>query len=244
MDVYWLEQQAGDVPTGNFWLSANESACLGRLHVPKRRADWRLGRWTAKCAVSACLGLPGDEAAMANIEVRPKPSGAPEAFFDGRPAGIAISLSHTQGTGLCAISAARAAVGCDLETVEARSPAFLADYFTHEERTAVAAASLALRDLLITVLWSAKESALKAVGCGLREDTRAVYAVPDGVEPADGEWRPLAVRRIGGAGFSGWWRCSGGIVRTVVAEPPPHLPIALPLLERSLAAGSALAARC
>ena len=57
MDVYWLEQVEGDVPPNDDWLSASEAACLARLRFAKRRADWRLGRWTAKCAVSEYLSL-------------------------------------------------------------------------------------------------------------------------------------------------------------------------------------------
>ena len=60
MDVYWLEQSEADVPTADDWLSENEVARLNSLRVAKRRADWRLGRWTAKCAVAASLKLPGD----------------------------------------------------------------------------------------------------------------------------------------------------------------------------------------
>ena len=57
MNVYWLEQSDGDVPVGDGWLSAGERATLDRLRIPKRRADWRLGRWTAKCAAAAYLNL-------------------------------------------------------------------------------------------------------------------------------------------------------------------------------------------
>ena len=43
------------------------------MRFAKRRADWQLGRWTAKHAVAACLQLPADLPSLASIEVRPSP---------------------------------------------------------------------------------------------------------------------------------------------------------------------------
>src|SRR6476469_10047436 len=79
--VYWLEQTQADVPAENDWLSARESVCLSGLRVAKRRADWRLGRWTAKCAVASFLNLSMDAQDLAQIEIRPASSGAPEIFI-------------------------------------------------------------------------------------------------------------------------------------------------------------------
>ena len=205
-----------------------ERARLDGLHIPKRRADWRLGRWTAKCAVSAYLNLARDPAALAAVELRPAPSGAPLVFLHGRPAAVALSLSHSHGAGLCAVAPPGVEVGCDLETVEPRSPAFLADYFTGEERILVARTPAAMRDRVLTLLWSAKESALKALGCGLRQDTRSVNAAPAGFLPAHGEdWYRLSAAHIGGRTFHGWWRASRDFVYTVVAEPSPHRLLAI-----------------
>ena len=222
MHVYWLEQSDGDVPVGDGWLSGTERARLDGLHIPKRRADWRLGRWTAKCAVSAYLNLARDRAALAAVELRPAPSGAPRVFHHGQPAAVALSLSHSHGTGLCAVAPPGVEVGCDLETVEPRSPAFLADYFTGEERMLVARTPPAMRDRVLTLLWSAKESALKALGCGLRLDTRSVSAAPAGFLQTGGEeWRRVSVAHIGGGTFHGWWRVSRDLVYTVVADQSP-----------------------
>ena len=229
MDVYWLVQSAGDVPLGDEWLSGSERARLDGLRIPKRRADWRLGRWTAKCAVSAFLNLPRDPEALAAVELRPAPSGAPQVFLHGRPAPAELSLGHSAGTGLCAIAPSGAEVGCDLETVEPRSPAFLADYFTDDERNLVARTPAASRDQLLTLLWSAKESALKAMRCGLRLDTRSVNAVPARFLQTHGEeWRRVSVAHISGRMFHGWWRESRSVVYTVVADPPPLQLVAIP----------------
>jgi hypothetical protein len=47
---------------------------------------------------------------------------------------------------------------------------------------------------------------------------------PDGTPPG-GRWRPLAVRYpAGGRQLTGWWRCDGDRVATVVAMPAPDRP--------------------
>ena len=46
----WLTACAADVPAGDAWLSAAERHVQSGLRIEKRRADWRLGRWTAKQA--------------------------------------------------------------------------------------------------------------------------------------------------------------------------------------------------
>ena len=48
-------------------------------------------------------------------------------------------------------------------SIEPRSDAFVADYFTIEEQALVARASAADRDRILALLWSGKESALKAL---------------------------------------------------------------------------------
>ncbi len=70
MNVYWLEQAEADVPSGNDWLHAGELDRLNHMRFAKRRADWRLGRWTAKHAVAFCLHLPLDRRSLTAIEIR------------------------------------------------------------------------------------------------------------------------------------------------------------------------------
>ena len=222
MDVYWLEQTAADVPAGDDWLTAGEAARLAGMRFPKRRADWRLGRWTAKRAVAAYLHVPG-------IEIRAAASGAPEAFLADQPAPATISLSHRAGRAICAVAPPGVALGCDLEIIEPRSAGFAADYFTLEEQALVAEASAADCPRLLALVWSAKESALKALREGLRLDTRSVVVSPTDVLRFAGEatWHPLDVRHTGGQIFHGWWKNTGAVVRTLVAAPPPHPPISL-----------------
>jgi len=227
MQVYWLEQREDDVPPANDWLSARETTRLSGLHFAKRRGDWRLGRWTAKHAIASCLNLAADPQALANIEIRPTPSGAPEVFVANAPASVTISLSHRDGRALCVIAAGGVDLGCDLEVIEMRSEAFVADYFTSEEQTFVERALPAERARVVTLIWSAKESAMKALREGLRLDTRSVI-VNAGDPSCDlNRWNTLQVRCAEGQTFHGWWRNTNNILRTVVANPLPDLPIPL-----------------
>jgi len=225
--VHWLLQAAADVPAGDDWLTPAERVRLAALRAPRRRADWRLGRWTAKRAVAASLAGDGPPPAPAAVEVRAAADGAPEAFVGGHPAPLAISLSHRAGLAVCMAAPAGTALGCDLELVEPRSDAFVADYLTAPERAAVQAATATDRALLVALLWSAKESALKALRSGLRLDTRWVAVDPPA--PAGlGCWHPLTVRHPAtGRVLPGWWRHDAGRVLTVVATPPPSPPRAI-----------------
>jgi 4'-phosphopantetheinyl transferase len=229
MDVYWLEQTEADVPPEDDWLSADEAARLAAMRFLKRRTDWRLGRWTAKCALAACLKTCSDLRDFSRIEILSAPSGAPEVFLSGQRAGISISLSHRAGIAACAVGMPGAALGCDLEAVEPRSEAFVADYFTNKEQALIAAAPTADRPLLINLLWSAKESALKALQEGLRLDTRcvAVSLVNVQLGKEDGSWHPLRVVATTGEVFAGWWQCTDILVRTFVAAQPTSPPVLL-----------------
>lgn len=227
MDVYWLEQNEADIPHEIDWLSPAEANYLEGLRFPARHASWRLGRWTAKCAVAAYLNLHRSLPALAKIEVRPATSGAPEVLLDNKLARVTISLSHSDGKALCAVALPGIALGCDLEQIEPRGSAFITDYFTPEEQALIAELSVRDRPALLALLWSAKESALKALREGLRLDTRSVIVDPLNVSADANGWSPLQVRQTGGQIFHGWWQFADHIVRTIVAEPPPAPPISL-----------------
>jgi 4'-phosphopantetheinyl transferase len=192
--MYWLTQKLVDVPENDDWLTHNEIICMSKLRFPKRRAEWRLGRWTAKRALLKVVPAPCGRLSeflgpilnnapqgggttnnyFSQIEIRAAADGAPEAFVQNQPAPLTISLSHRDEIGFCAINPFHLAVGCDVEKVEPRSANFVADYFTAEEEKLVSQAPEQDRHWLATLVWSAKESALKALRQGLRLDTRSV----------------------------------------------------------------------
>ena len=240
-EVFWLERSEADVPTADDWLSDSEAVRLSSLHIPKRRADWRLGRWTAKCAVAAALNFPIDRLVLKDIQIRAASTGEPEVTLPDYAPAVTISISHCAGSAICAVALGKVALGCDLEAVESRSDAFVADYFTSEEQEMIAHSSAADRSLLVTLLWSAKESALKALHVGLRADTRSVTVSPfdsqgERFSNASGsDWFPLQVRCADGTMFQGWWRHTGDAMRTLVAAPPSTPPIELRALVRPAA---------
>ena len=231
MNIYWLEQSVSDVPNHDEWLSGAEAAHLSRLRIARRRGDWRLGRWTAKCVIVTCLG--GARLDLASIELRPAASGAPEVFIADEPSAFTVSLSHRGDRAICAVTPNLAAVGCDLEVIEPRSEVFVGDYFTEAEQASIAGVSDEYRWQMIALLWSAKESALKALKLGLRVDTRSLQVAPSFVPEPHG-WCWLHVETGEQRAFDGWWRSSGDFVETVVAHPPPDPPVILELAGSSL----------
>jgi 4'-phosphopantetheinyl transferase len=243
--VRWLLQSEADLPVEDEWLSPQEKACMAAMHVVKRRADWRLGRWTAKRAIASYWDLAHDPRVLSSIEVRPAPSGAPEVFWRGKPAGISISLSHRSGTSVCALAAVAVALGCDIESIEPHSDAFISDYFTPEEQALVFQVPDQQRWTVVSLIWSAKESALKALQTGLRLDTRTLRVVPEGptnlheatasvTRGGNGEtlsfdlsnWQRMCVHCLNKT-FQGWWRARGNNVLTLVCAPACAVPVAL-----------------
>jgi 4'-phosphopantetheinyl transferase len=163
----------GERPPG--FLSASEREVWPGLRFPKRRREWLLGRWTAKCLLQRChpayRSLP-----LQAITVGNDADGAPYLSVEGEgPLAMSLSISHRDDRAFCALSSTLPPfVGADLERVEPRDPAFAHDFFTHGEDARVWACTPSQRDTLITVVWSAKEAMLKALHHGLRVDTRSV----------------------------------------------------------------------
>ena len=252
MSIFWLQQTMADVPTDNSWLCAPEVLRLSGMKVAKRCKDWRLGRWTAKRAIAAYLGWCTEQSSLNPIEIRPASSGAPEPFIAGQRAAFGVSLSHRAGQAIAALAPSRVAVGCDLEKIELRLDAFVTDYFTPEEQLLVENMPAPSRPALVTLLWSAKESALKALGQGLRLDTRSIsvnvgngqgifrhlpadsqMASVQGIQhafcgPGQAGWRVFRVSCSNtDRTFQGWWQATSEFVQTVVTDAQLLPPVLL-----------------
>lgn len=227
LEVSLFSAEAGDVPAGDAWLSENERLVLEGLTVAKRRRDWRLGRWVARQAVARALADPG-AAVPAALSIVAADDGAPEVWWSTPRPPVTVSISHSGGLGFAAAAVGSVSLGCDVERIAPRSQRFVDDYFTDRERVFVDAAGVAGAQALAwaaTLVWSAKESALKALRQGLRADTRSVEMAP--VEPVpdlshDG-WRPLTVETEVGIRLEGHWRAADGAVWTVLADRPVRL---------------------
>ena len=220
----WLALGEEALPTEEQWLAHGEAAILAGLRYTKRRTEFLLRRLVTKHAVAAVTGMPTDLATLASIEVRNAPSGAPYVCVHGAPIEMGVSISDRAGWAVCVTSPMDSlAVGCDLELVEPRSRGFVCDFLTATEQRLVGSCVAGdERDAIANLIWSAKESALKVLGTGLRRDTQTLDVIP-AVPRGDG-WGALTVRAVEGTVFPGWWRREGQFLLTVAmreAAPPP-----------------------
>jgi 4'-phosphopantetheinyl transferase len=214
-DLLCIAQISEQIPQNDNWLSGEELNIYAGFRIPKRRAEWRLGRWTAKRAICAFLKL--EDGALPELEIRAAADGAPETFFLGERAAVSISISHCRDRGLCIAGPPGVSVGCDLEWVETRERNFAADYFTREEVESVLRAPVS-KEMAETLIWSAKETALKILRKGLSRDTRSVVIRADFPEEKDAweRWTGecLETARV----FHGLWRASSGFIYTLASD--------------------------
>ena len=200
MDIGWHVARAADLPDHGDWLTDHERAVLGALRFPKRRADWCLGRWAAKQVLGSV-----------EYEIRAAEDGAPEAWREGSLVPRSLSISHAGGLGLAAVASSGPPIGCDVEVMDPRSERFVDDYFTVDEVAWVRAQPD--HTLAANLIWSAKESVLKAMREGLRLDTRRVaVTVPPTTRVG---WSELSASVDGVPGLWGWWRATDRVVLTV-----------------------------
>ncbi len=223
MAIRWWSAGLADLPSDTGWIDDAERHRFGSMRYRKRRDEAMLARWTAKSTVARALGMPTDPAGLAAITVRNASDGAPEVSVEGRPAELIIGMTDRADWAVTAVLFGQARIGCDLELVEPRSEAFVADYFTEAEQAPVADAPN--RDLAANLIWSAKESALKVLRTGLRKDTREVEV--DYHPEGDGEWSPLVVRADDGREMPGWWTRYGSFVLTMAAAVETSPPVSL-----------------
>lgn len=222
--VYYTIQDWRQVPAELEWLTAGERLRLDGFRFEKRRRDWLLGRWTAKIALLGIANMPRFE--IGRFEIASAPDGAPLPLLEGKPYKAGLSLSHSDGRAFCAVAADTMTLGCDIELVEARSTRFVETFFTASEGERIASTDPQFRDSLITMIWSAKESALKALRHGLSADTRSVEVVTVG-EHADADWGTAEVVASDAGSFSCWWRVDDPWILSVVARAPVGMPVAL-----------------
>ena len=239
--IHWLTQSHEVVPqtavTGSTFqfLSEKESARLASLKTEKRQRDGLLGRWTATRLLQTVVWETKNATVPLDlITVGNNPDGVPtvESQLPTVNGQFSISISHSHGHALVtAVAKPEWPIGCDIERIETRLPGFVEDYFTEEEQERIADCVLghsdteyAIRDTLVTAVWSAKESVLKALRLGLSVDTRAISCLIDPEKRPSDTWVPFKVRCDNGRlpkpapHFSGWWRLMDGFVLTLVIK--------------------------
>ena len=204
------------------WLTQGERARLDGFRFEKRRRDWLLGRWAAKIALLGITGLSQRD--INRFEISSEPDGAPLPMLDGRRCRVQLSLSHSNDRAFATVSHGTKALGCDIELVEPRSAEFVDTYFTASERDYVERVEPGSRDSLVTLIWSAKESTLKALHTGLQVDTRSVEVHDDG-DSADGGWRVARTISADAGEFKCLWRIDDKFVLSIVTRDPVETPI-------------------
>lgn len=229
--IYWCLGEAGPegagltIPEIQTSLSAEERSRYETLRFPKRRDEWTLGRITAKRLLRACIPE------LANVElsrltIANQPTGAPYATLDGNPMALQLSISHRQGTAAAAVTAHPGiSLGIDLEWVEERDASFYFDFFTPVELSWMKGCPANQIGLIGTVIWSAKESMLKALGQGLRLDTRSVEILRIANNVSE-DWSELEIQapNITSAKWLGFWRKFGGSICTIAVKDPQDEP--------------------
>ena len=216
--VVWHVCRITDVPDDDDWLTDNERIVMSKLAIANRRADWRLGRWTAKQLLCTEFQVPAQR-----VEVRAAGDGAPEAFVGGVPSGVSLSLSHRDGVAVAAMARPPTTVGIDLETVESRSDAFVREWLSGEEQATLPPPGTA-RDLQVLSCWTGKEASAKVLREGLRLDVRQAVVV---AAPPARTWTPLTVLwRTEARTHRGWWCHDASRVVAVVTDPPTTAPVA------------------
>jgi 4'-phosphopantetheinyl transferase len=223
--IFWTlaDRARADLQHPEAFLSPDERAKLATLRFPKRRDEWLLGRWSAK---HLAHGFPEFQQQPLNeVEIRSAGEGAPYIFI---PHGFcpphSLSISHSGELAFCTLTlAGGVTVGADLEKVEPRTDEFVEDYFTPLERNLVKSSASEVKGLVATLIWSTKESMLKALGVGLRWDTRQVEISGIGglgeKREARESWQALHVRvdKAWTGDWRAWWRTRDGYVMTVTA---------------------------
>lgn len=235
--IHWLIEDMADHPDiahgvcPDGLLNRAELRQLDAMRLPKRRREWLLGRWTAKRLLQTLIAAQGGAPMpFIRLTILNTPSGAPVVsgvWFEN----VTLSISHRGPYAFCAArirplgcSEDRCALGVDIELVEPRVTTFAECYFTPPECAALERAGDTGRNLMVTAIWSAKESALKAAHLGLRVDTRAVTCrIAPRASSAAG-WIPFEVgwdrSLLDGHAVpdvQGWWRAEHNYILTVAA---------------------------
>jgi 4'-phosphopantetheinyl transferase len=222
--VYWtlVDSSHASLEAPEGFLSSSELQKFRTFRFAKRRQEWLLGRWAAKFLIKSLPAYQGY--APPEIEILTSPDGAPYIQLPDKEADPNIlSISHCDRYALCAIaSGTDIHIGIDMEKIEARSQTFIKDYFTPLEVGLVNSQPYESQAMISTLIWSTKESMLKALRVGLRWDTRQVEIreVSGKLEKSAG-WNELQLTDLQQEkrGWFGWCQKYDGYVITVAGFP-------------------------
>jgi len=162
----------------NCWmesLSQEERDRAATYRFEGDRASFMAGRYLLRRLLSLSTGTaPGELVLSADKDGKLR--------LDGRDA-PQFSLANADGLVTVAVASGCDHVGIDCERIDAEiEEAAVASYCSGDERRWLAELSARERAQAAVALWTLKESHLKALGVGLREDPRNIaFAWKDGV---------------------------------------------------------------
>ncbi len=153
-------------------LDATERARAARFVFSHSRIAFIAAHALARAALAAAAGAPPAAFAFAAGA-----HGKPEALLQGRSAGLAFNLSHTNGlVGVAVAAVPGLPLGIDLEPVDRRAPMEVARrYFTDIEIAWLEGLPEARRGEGFFRLWTLKEAFIKATGKGLTQDLSSFW---------------------------------------------------------------------
>jgi 4'-phosphopantetheinyl transferase len=182
----WYWRITADRPDPGDWalLAETERARAARMRGERAAAEYV----SCRAAVRRLLaGILGGEPADVPLGRRPCPGcGSPEHGPPAvlRPDGPRLSISHSGGLGMLAVSPT--AVGVDVEALRDVHVAELADAaLTPAERQTVLAAPEPGRTRSFLRCWTRKEAVLKAVGIGITASLTTLETAPERPGPVE-----------------------------------------------------------
>jgi 4'-phosphopantetheinyl transferase len=183
-------------------LSLEERRSLARLRSAAERRDRLAAHVLARTMLAEALATEPDR-----IRIRAAPWTAPVVVAPAHAPTVRFSISHADGTAICAIACGRD-IGIDVESFGNVGPRPLdvaGTVCSAEERADLLAASPADRPVRLLTIWTLKEAIAKATGLGFRLPMASITVRPGinrslsvvfgrdcGVDPAN--WRFFSIR--------------------------------------------------
>ena len=222
MPIFWCLHRISDLISElnladlSIYLGDHEEEVYQKLRFAKRQTDWLGGRMAAK-RLMQMVDARWNQKQTNEIEILSEESGAPYLVISGWQGNPGrVSISHSNGYVFCAYSPDEIQMGVDLELIEPRTGEFAGDFFTEKEVDQISTLENTNKILFVTVIWSGKESVLKALSTGLRVDTRSVEVVLPGLTEESTGWSKLGLKSnlINENSLSLVWRREGDFVLT------------------------------
>jgi len=206
----YADEQVG---TWRTWLSTEEHRCLQSFGSEKRRREFMVGRAAARQLIGHCLDLAPSEVSLAVAD---------DGAVDVRGGDLHLSIAHS-GPHAVAVAAPHP-VGVDLEAVVERDRSLIRFLLHPDERERVM--QLFPYDTVPTIvlLWTLKESVLKARRSGFRLSPKKLRLDLDDVDgslsspPASGR---VTIRVEGGTSWRVGYTSVLGDAAAPSSDPEP-----------------------